>query len=149
MTRPGARIGIRAAAWVAAVLALILFVDPPSRAAQSELTRLEKELAQLVTPDEAAFLLREISSISPPERIAELADYPEQQEGAANRARGDDVSAADERIAAGLRSNGPLYSLGWFWAGLIADVDGTHAVGECISSKGPSDSLSVPVSSLL
>jgi hypothetical protein len=48
----------------------------------------------------------------------------------------EDLSAADDMIAGGLVSNGPLYSLGWYWAGLIAEEDGTQAVGELLQ-EGP------------
>ncbi len=85
-------------------------------------------------------------------------------EGAANRARGEyiskqlpdgvsagiqlvtdfskkvvqenDLNVAEEMIANGLASNGPLYSLGWHLAGLIEAANGTHAVG-AYQQRGP------------
>jgi hypothetical protein len=45
----------------------------------ADTARLEEELAQLLAPDEAAFILHEVSRITPPERIKELEGYPERQ----------------------------------------------------------------------
>jgi len=42
---------------------------------------------------------------------------------------GGDVAAADGLINQGLRSNGPLYGLGWHLARALADAEGPRAVG--------------------
>jgi hypothetical protein len=41
-----------------------------------------------------------------------------------------DVDSADALITQGLKNNGPLYGLGWTLASLIAEKDGTQAVGQ-------------------
>jgi hypothetical protein len=48
----------------------------------------------------------------------------------------DDVESADALISEGLRSNGPLYGLGWRLAALIAERDGKRAVAE-YQKQGP------------
>jgi hypothetical protein len=47
-----------------------------------------------------------------------------------------DLESADALINEGLKGNGPLYGLGWKLAGLIAEHEGTQAVGE-YQQKGP------------
>jgi hypothetical protein len=47
-----------------------------------------------------------------------------------------DLERADALISEGLKSNGPLYGLGWKLASLIAEKDGNRAVAE-YQKRGP------------
>ena len=47
-----------------------------------------------------------------------------------------DLDSADALINEGLKGNGPLYGLGWKLAGLIAEQEGSQAVGR-LQQQGP------------
>jgi len=47
-----------------------------------------------------------------------------------------DIESADALLNEGLKGNGPLYGLGWHLAGLVAERDGSQAMGE-LQQKGP------------
>ena len=47
-----------------------------------------------------------------------------------------DLESADALLNEGLKGNGPLYGLGWHLAGLVAERDGSQAMGE-LQQMGP------------